>query len=196
MKFKFVLAAALVLAAFSNHASADIIVYDASMTGANEVPPTGSPATGFSEVILNTALNTLMVDLTFSGLTGGDAEAAHIHCCTLPGTNAAVAVPFVGFPSATSGTYDHTFDLTDPTIYTSGFLAAEGGTAAGAEAGLIAGLNAHEAYTNIHNTTFPGGEIRGLLSPVPEPSTWLLSVAGLALMFLVRGFAARTNTRV
>ena len=43
-------------------------IYVATLTGANEVGPTGSPATGFSTVTLNG--NTLTVDETFSGLIG------------------------------------------------------------------------------------------------------------------------------
>jgi hypothetical protein len=38
-------------------------------------------------------------------------------------------------------------------------------------------MNAGESYWNIHTQTFPGGEIRGFLVPVPEPSS--LSVLGL-----------------
>ena len=129
-------------------------------------------------------LNQLTVDVTFSGLVGGTAAAAHIHCCTAPGTNVGVAVPFPGFPATTSGTYTHTFDLLDPSIYTAGltgFLTVfGGGTAAGAEAALITGLNAGRAYVNIHNATFPGGEIRGFAALVPEPASLALLGIGLA----------------
>jgi CHRD domain len=43
-----------------------------------------------------------------------------------------------------------------------------GGTPAGAEAFLLAGLAAGEAYYNVHSTVFTGGEIRGFLA-VPRP---------------------------
>ena len=55
---------------------------------------------------------TLDVDVTFSGLTGGAATAAHIHCCASTTGNSGVALPFSGFPSATSGNYVNSFDLT------------------------------------------------------------------------------------
>ena len=44
------------------------ITFNATLTQANEVPPTGSPATGNATVILDPALNTLQVHVTFSGL--------------------------------------------------------------------------------------------------------------------------------
>ncbi len=165
-----------------SQASAAIITYVAVLSGANEVPPTGSPATGNAMLTLNGDI--LTVSETFSGLVGGSAAAAHIHCCALPGSNAAVAVPFVSFPNATSGTYNQPFDLTLLATYNSTFVTANGGTAASAEAALIAGLNSGLAYVNIHDAQFPGGEIRGQLQAVPEPSSWgLVGLAVSGLLF-------------
>lgn len=135
----------------------------------------------------------MTVSLNWDGLIGGNPAAAHIHCCTAPGSNIGVAVGFTGFPATTSGTYDHMFNLLDASIYTAGFLNNfGGGTAAGARDALIAGLNSGMAYSNIHNAQFPGGEIRANLaaeSAVPEPSTALLiglGMLGLASRRLVR----------
>jgi hypothetical protein len=91
-------------------------------------------------------------------------------------------VPFTSFPSATSGTYMNSFDLTLASSYTAAFVTANGGTAASAEAAFIAGLNSFQTYANIHNATFPGGEIRGQLAQVPEPATIGLLVLGLTAM--------------
>jgi hypothetical protein len=168
------------LLSFAGAVHSATLIYSTQMTGANEVPPTGSPATGFTLVTING--NQMEVKVTFSGLVGGTAAAAHIHCCTPVGTNTGVAVGFTGFPAATSGTYDSFFDLTNASIYTSGFLAASGGTAAGAQAALLAGLAANQAYSNIHNANFPGGEIRGFLrAGIPEPASWALMIAGFGL---------------
>src|SRR5438552_2964559 len=85
--------AVLMLAVPSSLAAATI--FTTTLVGANEVPPSGSTGTGSATVTLNG--NILTVSETFSGLIGGSAAAAHIHCCVPVGTNAGVAVPFTGF---------------------------------------------------------------------------------------------------
>jgi len=159
-------------------------IYTTTLLGSNEVPPTGSAATGTAIVTL--AGNFLDVSITFSGLGSLDTMA-HIHCCAPVGTNASVAVPFTGFPlGVTSGTYTGVFDLTNAATYNSTFLSSVGGTAAAAEAALIAGLNSGMTYANVHSNVFPGGEIRGQLAAVPEPSTLILGMSMLAGIFLLK----------
>ena len=167
---------------FAAAATAAPIVYVADLTGASESPPTGSPGTGSAIVIIDPVAHTMSVHVVFSGLLG-TTTASHIHCCTAaPGTgNAMVATvtpTFTGFPGGvTSGTYDHTFDLTLASSWNPAFVTAKGGIDA-AEAALVAGLAAGEAYLNIHSTVAPGGEIRGFLV-VPEPAS--LALLGIAL---------------
>jgi hypothetical protein len=67
----------------------------------------------------------------------------------------------------------------DPATYNPAFVTAHGGTVAGAEAALLAGLQNSESYLNVHTTLFPNGEIRGILA-TPEPATFLLLGSGLA----------------
>lgn len=164
--------------------SAHAGVYTATMNGASEVAPTASTATGFTSVEI--IGDSMTVHVTWTDLVGGNPSAAHIHCCIAPGGNVGVAVALPGFPAATSGTYDHTFDLTSTAIYSSAFLTTFGGTAAGAEAALIAGLDAGQAYSNTHNAVFPGGEIRGLLVSVPEAATWLMMIAAFGVLGAMR----------
>jgi hypothetical protein len=58
-------------------ANATLLEFQATLLGANEVPPNASPGTGFIDVILDDATNMLTVHETFSGLTA-PATAAHI----------------------------------------------------------------------------------------------------------------------
>jgi hypothetical protein len=174
----------ILLAAGSLFASP--ITYDVILSGPGESPPNASPGTGFAVLTIDSTTNILnILSDTFSGLLG-TTTASHIHCCTaLPATGTAgvaTQVPtFSGFPlGVTSGSYSMSFDMTLASSWNPAFITANGGTPAGAEAALVAGAAAGEAYLNIHSTVVPGGEIRGFLVPVPEPGTLSLAVAGLA----------------
>jgi CHRD domain-containing protein len=173
------------------------ITFVGSLVGANEVPTVPSPGAGSATVVLDPTAETIQVNATFSGLTSNDV-AAHIHCCAPLGTNAGVAttVPaFPGFPlGVTSGTYSSAvFDLTQPTIYNPAFVTLEGGTIPQAEAALIAGIEHGMTYLNIHTTNNPGGEIRGQLEPVPEPTTLLLWGTTMAGFGIIRIRRRRQN---
>jgi hypothetical protein len=174
----------LSLCFFATQASAAILIYDATL-GNFESPPTGSPGTGVGVVTIDTIANTMTVTETFSGLTS-PTTASHIHCCT-PSPDSGTAgvatmVPtFSLFPlGVTSGTFTQTLDTTNASTYNPAFITANGGTPASAFDALLAGLNADEAYLNIHTVNFPGGEIRGFLHAVPEPSTWAMMILGFA----------------
>jgi hypothetical protein len=186
-----VLTAILLVLGFANSATADIITYGASLSGPGESPPNTSQATGFAQVTIDTVLNTMRVQVTFSGITSL-TTASHIHATTaLPGTGTAgvaTTVPrFPGFPQGvTSGTYDQTFDMTMASSYNPPFVAANGGTPASAEAALFAAMAADEAYLNIHSNQFPGGEIRGFLTPVPAPPALVLIGLGAGCVALRR----------
>jgi hypothetical protein len=176
------LGAMLMVAIFFGVAKADQLVFVTTLTGAQEVPPTGSPGIGSALVTLDTATNLLTINVSFAGLLS-PTIASHIHCCTPPGANAIVAttVPtFPGFPlGVTTGTYLQTFDLTVASTYNPAFITAHGGTVAGAQAAFIAGLLNGQTYLNIHTSQFQGGEIRGQLQAIPEPATLLLLGTGL-----------------
>jgi len=185
--FVSMMAATILVAAPLAHAN--IIAYSASLSGLNESPVNASPATGLAMVTIDDVLNTMHVQVTFSGLLG-TVTASHIHCCTaapLTGTaGVATTTPtFAGFPlGVTSGTYDNTLDMTLASSYNPAFVTAHGGTTAAAEAFLFNGMALGETYLNIHTTMFAGGEIRGFLTAipaaVPEPATLALLGFGLA----------------
>lgn len=183
-QFLMAVAAPLFLTFLVAHANASIFEYDASLSGPNESPPNASPGTGFADVFYNNTAHTLEVEVTFSGLMG-TTTASHIHAATsMPGigtAGVATTTPyFAGFPiGVTSGTYSNTLDLTLASSYNPSYVTANGGTTATAETALIAAMNAGEAYLNIHTTVVPGGEIRGFLALVPEPSSVVLLGAGV-----------------
>ena len=58
-------------------AQSAILIYTADMNGATEVPSNASTAFGFTELMVDTTADTLQVDITYSGLTGGPPAAAH-----------------------------------------------------------------------------------------------------------------------
>jgi hypothetical protein len=174
------LAAALVFAA-ALPASAAVLHYRGNLSGAAEAPPNASTGLGNAEITIDNVANTMRVVASFSSLLG-NTQACHIHAPTavaLTGTAgvATMTPAFTGFPlGVTSGAMDHTFDLTLTATYNAPFVTANGGTAAGAEAALLAAIAAGKAYFNVHSTVVPGGEIRAFLQPFdPTPtvkSSW------------------------
>lgn len=195
MKRILTMLALLASALFAPAALAETTSYRSTMSGPSEEPPNASPGYGVAEIIIDDVAHTMRLMIPFNDLLGA-TTVAHIHCCTaspLLGTaGPATTIPSLpGFPlGVSSGTYDFTLDLTDPTSYSTAFLTANGGNAAAAEAAFIAGIEGNQSYLNIHTNLYPNGEIRGFLVPIaviPEPSQWMMMSLGvLALGVAVR----------
>ena len=187
-------------------ATAAIIPLGAILSPANEVPPTASTGSGTAILDLDLVAHTLRVRIAFADLVPttpagapSGTTAAHIHCC-LPsafatGVNAGVATTtptFANFPlGVLAGTYDNTLDLLSASSYNPAFVTLVGGSVATAETTLINGLLGGLTYLNVHTNAFPGGEIRGFVVQVPEPETYALLLAGLAMI----GIAMRKRRR-
>ncbi|RZT09601.1 PEP-CTERM protein-sorting domain-containing protein [Duganella sp. CF402] len=183
-------AAGLLLAAT---ASASATTYTTILTGAKEATPNTSDAIGAAAVTFDAGTHVLEISTAFAGLLG-NSTAAHIHCCTTaPGTGTAGPVTeipaFTGFPlGVQTGAYSHSYDTSLASSWNAAFLSAYGGSTSGAEAALLAGLNAGSAYLNIHSSAYPDGEIRGFLtSPtaVPEPASFAMLGLGLPAVLMM-----------
>lgn len=189
----FKLAALWTFLFLSGVAQGTTIHFTTLLSGSNEIPANASLGTGTGDVYYDDILHTLQVNLTWANLTG-TTSVAHLHA---PATAAQIAsaVPFngnwgvatqpgtfTGFPAGTtSGSYTGAaYSLLDTTNYTAGFVTANGGTAASAEAALLSYMLSGKAYLNIHTNAFPGGEIKGYLT-VPDNA----STAGMLTLVLV-----------
>ena len=167
-------------------AKATIYGYTVHLDGPTEGTP--SLGVGNGQVQYDNVLHTLFIGGSFSGLTG-TTTASHIHASTgVPfGGTAGVATmtpSFSGFPlGVTSGTFTNTYDLTLSGSWNSTFITANGGSPATAEVALFNAMQAGMAYWNIHSTQNTGGEIRGFLTPIPEPSAIALA-GGAGAAFL------------
>lgn len=178
-------------------AQAAVFQYSVTLDGPSEFPANGSAGTGFGTVNYDDSAHTLALQVSFTGLAG-TVTASHIHAATTaPGfQNAGVATTtptFAGFPlGVTSGTYNNTLDLTLSASWNPAYITANGGTTGSAESALAAAMAGGLAYWNIHTTSVPGGEIRGFLTPVPEPSTF--AFFGLGVVTVVVGAWNRRRT--
>lgn len=110
---------------------------DITLSGANEVPPVSSTATGTGTVTINDD-HTVTAKIMAKGMT---ATASHIHEGAM-GANGPVIVPFVK-------TGDNTFE------------APPGAKLTDAQ---YASYKAGKLYVNVHSAAHPGGEIRAQLA--------------------------------
>lgn len=145
--------------------------YYVHLSGPNEVPPNSSLGTGKAMVTITG--NMMHVQVSFSGLTG-TTTASHIHAPTATASTGTAGVAtttptFTGFPlGVTSGTYDHTYDMTLASSYNPSYITNNGGTPTSAFTALKTAIAAGKSYLNIHTTFAPGGEIRGFLVACPS----------------------------
>jgi len=179
-RVRVVTALALAAALFALPAFGAPVVYTAQLSGPNESPPNVSTGTGVATVTVDAAAHTMRVEVTFSGLISLNTNS-HIHAPTLVAGSGTAGVAtttptFAGFPSGvTAGNYDNTLNMTLASSYNPAYVTANGNSIPASEAALFQAIADGKAYLNIHSQMFPGGEIRGFLTPAPVPtqeSTW------------------------
>jgi hypothetical protein len=133
--------------------------FRATLTGAQEVPETGSPASGEITVRFDKGFTTMDVNLRVTQNTDGAITRAHFHC-NRPGENGPIILGlFVPGPfpisnrvrgTVTNANVDGTADCPGSVDRVINNLAS---LALAMREGLI--------YANVHSEAFPGGEIRG-----------------------------------
>ena len=113
-----------------------------SLTGAQEVPPVSTPATGNGQITVLTD-RSVSGTVTTSGIAG---TAAHIHEAAA-GTNGLVIIPLTKVSDNTWAVH------------------------AGAKLteSQYAGYRARSLYVNVHSAANPDGEIRGQITPPASP---------------------------
>lgn len=119
----------------------DFVNFDASLNGAQEVPPVDTAATGSGNFTLDADAGIMVYSVSFSGLSG-PVTSAHFHAGAV-GVSGGIIV-----------------DLSDE------FVGDDDGFVQGAAAfsdSEIAQLQAGNVYINLHTEANPDGEIRGQL---------------------------------
>ena len=120
--------------------------FTAGLEGAQEVPPNGS--TGKGTAVLSLTPSGLRFELTVDGLTG-PITGAHIHRA----------------PTGSNGPVVR--DIQPEFVGTTGTGLWRMDDASALTADLVAALIAGDLYINVHTAAFPGGEIRGQITPRP-----------------------------
>ncbi len=128
----------------------------ASLSGAQEVPPVNTDASGSATVTISSDGSSLSYRVNYRGLSGA-ASASHIHFGAR-GVAGPVILPLNVGPSPFSGTLTEA-NLERVPDGPQTFAAA------------VRAIREGDTYVNIHTAANPGGEIRGQLACMPATST-------------------------
>jgi len=150
--------AALVALAMGGCSNSDDAMFVARLSGANEVPPVGSPGSG--TVGFSVQGNTVHYSMSVTGIEG--VIGAHIHSGNAS-TNGPIRV--VLFPGPSQPPF------TDPSGPLDGYLASGSFTASDVDGitleALLDEMRSGQAYINVHSARFPSpGDVRGQIEPV------------------------------
>lgn len=142
--------------------SAATLIFTANLSGAQETPPVVTAGTGSATMTVDDVTGAWSLSGSFSNLTGTSTNA-HIHGPAAIGAGPAGVIKGLSF---TSGVNSGTFNGSD--LLTSVFTAPQ-----------LTELKNGLYYVNVHSTFAGGGELRGQLLQVPEPSAMACGVMAL-----------------
>ena len=126
--------------------------FTATLSGANEVPPNESAATGV--IILKISKDETSIDYKLIASNINNVMAAHLHLAP-EGVNGPVVAHLFGGPMVEN----QNGVLAEGTITAANVV----GPLAGDLESLIDTIRSGHIYTNVHTVLLPGGEIRGQL---------------------------------
>jgi len=130
-----------------NSSNSGPITYNVVLTGAAEVPPVATAATGTATFVIDLGTGVVTGSVNFSNLSTA-STGAHIHQAPA-GVNGGVIVPLAGGEGLTTGVYRVPANSVPLT------------------AAQITALKANGLYVNVHSLKNPGGEIRGQITVPP-----------------------------
>jgi CHRD domain-containing protein len=157
-----VLAAGLLVASLAGAGAGKKNLKSDTLTGYQENPDVSSTGTGSFEATIDDDAQTITYELSYSGIEGGDAFAAHIHFGKRA-VNGGVSAFLCGGGDkppcpATEGTVTGVIDAAD-------IVGPAGqGIEAGSFTELVAAMRAGHTYVNVHTPRWPGGEIRAQIN--------------------------------
>ena len=135
-------------------------VFNAILTGAEEVPPVDTVTTGDVIIVFNDEGTAARFELTVNA--GQRVQQAHIHCGPI-GVNGPIVVFLAGFHAngwEVDGQWVSNTTFTDANITNTscGSTLAE----------LAQSMRDGNTYANVHTVANPGGEIRGQIQELPH----------------------------
>jgi hypothetical protein len=142
-------------------ATDNVEIFQTTLQGSNEVPATGSAASGACGIQIEG--NRVLFSIETHGLS--NIIGAHIH--TAPaGTNGSIRAVFIPFPGSSAVILSGSDIIgSREGLLTSGSFGASDVRGVSFEQ-LLSEIRAGNTYCNVHTTRFPGGEIRGQLQQV------------------------------
>lgn len=158
------------------------IMFTATLSGDQEVPPVNTAASGSATLTLNDARTRLEMMIKLSGLDlngsqtpdpNDDVVAMHIHAAP-PLSNGSVVFGLMSPNNDLNN--DLVIDAVNGTVFSAWDLLEGNNTTLSEQ---LSSLLQGNLYLNFHTPENPAGELRGQIVRVPEPGSLLLLGLGL-----------------